>query len=188
MAKQKGTFYTSLTVGTEGENKTTVWLESEMKLGNIIGYKRTPHTDYKGLSYESDFIVERNDNSKVFLEVKHLRGGYPTFVIEIYKDEIGTRPGWYRTSEAGHELRLIIIDRDTNILYIYDGNALQKKLSNYNGRLLQTEGNVHNPGYIVAIPWHNEALLAKYDLNKINTGILNNSRIYMKHTDNTISL
>lgn len=141
------------------------WLISKDK---IIDYKRTEHTEYKGLSYERDYVWTLVDNTTVGVEVKSIAGewnGKPcdTLVIELYQNFARTkRPGWWRAVDADELAFVFIVNRLENKIYMFHAPKLQSWIDDEEtkGTLQMTmcgDGNEDNNGYLAKVPWKSKA-------------------------------
>ncbi len=157
-------FHTSLKQGDRGERRAEElfdWLKGRK---HLMDWAKTPHYIYEhlGLDGENDYIFWNKNRSTTGLEVKTLSGcnqqktyGYDTMVVEEWKDNYGkVRAGWWIATEAGHLNYIIFVNEYTNKLYWFKTSILKDYISSRN--LYKTscnDGNVHNKGQIVKIPW-----------------------------------
>jgi hypothetical protein len=153
------------------------WFISRNK---IIDYKRTEHTEYKGLPYERDYVWILNDNETVGVEVKSLAGEWKgkacdTLVIEIYQNFArNKRPGWWRAVDADELAFVFFVNRFENKVYMFHAAMLQSWIDNEEtkGTLQMTkcgDGNEDNNGYLAKVPWQSKAagFLRAYPFKKL---------------------
>tara|TARA_R100001463_G_scaffold70451_1_gene124101 strand:+ start:2793 stop:3362 length:570 start_codon:yes stop_codon:yes gene_type:complete len=159
-------FYTSLKQGDRGERRAEELFDHLKDRKQLLDWAKTPHYIYEhlGLDGENDYIFWNKNRSTTGLEVKTLSGasptgyGYSTMVVEEWKDNRGTvRAGWWTATEAGHLNYIIFVNEHTNKLYWFKTVILKDYIQSKN--LYKTscrDGNVHNKGQIVKIPWECE--------------------------------
>lgn len=155
------TFHTDLERGKIGEDLFQAYLDGLVEQGTFLRARRTEHTEYVGMSWETDFKAQLPDGSIIYLEVKTLAGGYKTFCVEAWADDkMQRRPGWFRTSEAGQTIHVAFIDMSANKMYIHDGAKLAAHIKNYKGSLRRAGNNcLHDSGWLVLVPWTNSHTL-----------------------------
>jgi len=165
-------FYTDLEEkGKPAEEIVEAWLKKQKNRGAISSYKKTEHTEYEGLDYETDFQYVQNNRTK-YLEVKSIAGiteaklkdgtiektVWTTFCIEPWADDNKTkRPGWYRTAQYCEdnnlEAMIVFYNRLNKTLYFHDSVKL-RKLVEFNGCLTYSKSsNKDERGWIVLYGW-----------------------------------
>jgi hypothetical protein len=84
----------------------------------------------KELPEECDFI--HREHQRYGVEVKSLAGGYPTFCIEKYSDDLQIHnPGWYKSTETKLLRKVIIHNRADGYAYIYSPEKLLEQVKLY---------------------------------------------------------
>lgn len=150
--------------GNPSEAIVEALLEGQKRKGTISSYKRTEHTEYKGLGYETDFQYEKDGRTK-YLEVKSIAGIdasngniCSTFCVESWADDNKTkRPGWYRTAQHCEdnnlEAMIVFHNRLTKTLYFHNSIKLRKYVE-FNGCLTYSKSpNEDERGWVVLYGW-----------------------------------
>jgi len=136
-------FAQDLSWGEEGEAQLKNILNS---LPSVKTCKKVPHTDAP-----YDLKLTTNSGAERGIEVKRLRGGYPTGVVEIWRDtEKRQRPLWHSDKTD----YIFFKDESKNYWYMYNAQDVIKYLHQYDGHMTWARSSSKSDsGWIVKFEW-----------------------------------
>lgn len=155
-------FWTSLEVGDDGEEYCIDLFNVWKKSGKLKDWTKVPHFVYQhlGIDGENDFVWELPNRKTLGAETKSLAGGkngrgYPTGVIEVWKDNEKTlRAGWWKATELGILNYLFFVNRFDNTIYVFETKELKNWIQKDNPYLTRCDdGNKNDKGWITKFGW-----------------------------------
>jgi hypothetical protein len=156
------TFNTDLELGGEAEEliyHTILEPRGFVKTPIEYWFDKYNVTTTKELYEECDFV--HSTNERYGIELKSLAGGYSTFCIEKWSDDLYQhKPGWMKSTESGLLKKIIIYNREENTAYFYNPRLLLECVQSYPNTLLVRagNGNLHDSGWLAKLSWEDKEI------------------------------